>query len=366
MADIIYKINNNELEYNLASSAYFTCLTEANNSTKIANLQGNSSNTFNGGIVPTGIIIRVKFTYSNTASNPTLNVNGSGAKSIKQYGATSVGITEATSWRAGSVITLMYDGSNWVIITGIDNDTTTDTKNTAGATNSTDTLHFVGSLERTANPQTYTSKEITMYNGSITSNMLQMSGEMYFSNGGSAIIMENNGLSLSCGGNVKSKNGITVKGNVYIDNSAAATKKWVREYVENNVEIEGPSGPLRVGFETDVYHSPGDYGNYDEIWHVDTIIEEEGSYWHDVWIVPYDWSSISGRHYLYVECDWTEPYFTCSGGVELVEYSGTGYNQVNFNLPSGDLTSEECWITVTAGGIEFTLYIYFEQDWYED
>ena len=112
MADTIYKINNKNADYGLASSAYCTCSTAASTAAKVAYLQGSSSNTFNSSTIPTGITIHVKFTYSNTASNPTLNINNSGAKYIKQYGTTAAGTSTKTSWRAGSIVSFTFDGTN--------------------------------------------------------------------------------------------------------------------------------------------------------------------------------------------------------------------------------------------------------------
>lgn len=57
----------------------------------------------------TGLCVRVKFSNSNTNANPTLNVNNTGAKSIKAYGTTTAG-----SWVAGQVISFVYDGTNWI------------------------------------------------------------------------------------------------------------------------------------------------------------------------------------------------------------------------------------------------------------
>ena len=63
----------------------------------------------------TGRTIFVKFKYANTATNPTLNVNGTGAKRIYRWGTTSAGTTAATnSWQANSVIALTYDGTGWI------------------------------------------------------------------------------------------------------------------------------------------------------------------------------------------------------------------------------------------------------------
>lgn len=94
MANIIYKINQGGTDYNIASSAYCTCSDSASTVAKTANLQGSASNGFT---LATGITIYVKFTNSNTAANPTLNVNGTGAKSIMRYGTTAVAANIATS-----------------------------------------------------------------------------------------------------------------------------------------------------------------------------------------------------------------------------------------------------------------------------
>lgn len=57
----------------------------------------------------TGLCVRIKFSNSNTASAPTLNVNGTGAKAIKAYGTTAAG-----AWVAGQIISFVYDGTNWL------------------------------------------------------------------------------------------------------------------------------------------------------------------------------------------------------------------------------------------------------------
>lgn len=62
----------------------------------------------------TGLAIRVKFDNENTASNPTLKLNTFSAVAIYTSSSTA-GDTAATSWAAGSVVTLTYDGSHWVI-----------------------------------------------------------------------------------------------------------------------------------------------------------------------------------------------------------------------------------------------------------
>jgi len=67
-------------------------------------------------VLTVGASVKVKFTYSNTAQDPTLNVQSTGAKPIVQYGGTPVGVTPATSWTAGEVLELVYDDTNYVIV----------------------------------------------------------------------------------------------------------------------------------------------------------------------------------------------------------------------------------------------------------
>lgn len=143
MASILAKTNILGTEANIASTAYCTCETAAATAAKVANLQGNSSNSFT---LMTGITIHVKFTYSNTIANPTLNVNGTGAKAIMRYGSTTVSTNTKTSWRAGAVVAFTYDGTNWVMNTGIDdNDNTTYTAGT-GLTLSNNTFNHSNSV----------------------------------------------------------------------------------------------------------------------------------------------------------------------------------------------------------------------------
>lgn len=62
-----------------------------------------------------GAAIRVKFSYANTAASPTMNVNGTGAKSIKKYGTTA---SMDGMWYMGEVVDFVYDGSYWVMVDG--------------------------------------------------------------------------------------------------------------------------------------------------------------------------------------------------------------------------------------------------------
>lgn len=94
--------------YLIGSTLYGTCSTAAGTAAKVVTLSD-----FNA--LTTGVTIHVKFTYSNTASSPTLNVNNTGAKNIKVHGATGVGNTPYKSWFPGEIISFTYDGTNWCV-----------------------------------------------------------------------------------------------------------------------------------------------------------------------------------------------------------------------------------------------------------
>ena len=83
----------------------------------------------------TGSRVIVKFTVTNTAANPTLNVNNTGAKAIKyRNGAISAGYLAANR-----VYEFVYDGADWELVGDIDTNTTysvaTEGEATAGSNN---------------------------------------------------------------------------------------------------------------------------------------------------------------------------------------------------------------------------------------
>ena len=98
---------------------YGTCSNTANlvakTVTGVANWPSNLS---------AGQTILIKFSNGNTAANPTLNINNTGAKTIKASGATNVGSNSAfTSWSAGDIVLFVYDGTYWRFVKGVDKDT---------------------------------------------------------------------------------------------------------------------------------------------------------------------------------------------------------------------------------------------------
>lgn len=60
----------------------------------------------------TGATVTVKFTKANTDATPTLNINNTGAKPIKNYGGSNLTKNEY-EWPAGTTMAFVYDGTNW-------------------------------------------------------------------------------------------------------------------------------------------------------------------------------------------------------------------------------------------------------------
>lgn len=80
---------------------YATCDTAAGTVAKVATL---ASGTLS---LKAGATVAVKFTYANTASSPTLNIAGTGAKAMYIQGVRDV------YWTDGATVTFTYDGANW-------------------------------------------------------------------------------------------------------------------------------------------------------------------------------------------------------------------------------------------------------------
>ncbi len=96
-----------------------SCATAAATAAKTVTLDDSMSFT-----LAKGASVFVKFQYANGVANPTLNVNGTGAKNIYRYGTTAPSTTAKTSWQANSVVHLVYDGSAWQMVGWLNDDTT--------------------------------------------------------------------------------------------------------------------------------------------------------------------------------------------------------------------------------------------------
>lgn len=105
LANGINTANTNATDaVNKASLRYGTCETAAATATKVVSLPGFS--------LYKGAMVSVSFTYANTATNPKLNVNGTGGKAIHVNGAN---ITNKFYWRAKNTVSFIYDGTYWVM-----------------------------------------------------------------------------------------------------------------------------------------------------------------------------------------------------------------------------------------------------------
>lgn len=140
----------------LTNSFYAVCGTAASTKAKVIN-------DLIGFQLKTGVTVHVKFTYANSASAPTLNINGTGAKPIVLYGTSAIGTTNATSgWYAGAVVSLTYDGTSWVRDQGFNTNSDTTYSAGSGLTLSGTTFNHSNSIPQLA---TYPSNNTT---GAIT------------------------------------------------------------------------------------------------------------------------------------------------------------------------------------------------------
>lgn len=105
-----------------AISHYAECSTAAATAAKTVDLTNFT--------LATGSRIMVKFTVTNTAASPTLNVNSTGAKAIMYRGAA----ISAGYLAAKRVYELVYDGTNWELVGDINTDTNTKVTNTLATT----------------------------------------------------------------------------------------------------------------------------------------------------------------------------------------------------------------------------------------
>ncbi len=80
---------------------YANCGTAAGTAAKAASLSAGRLQ------LKPGTTVAVRFTYENTAANPTLDIDGTGAKAVYVQGSRSV------YWAAGATVAFTYDGANW-------------------------------------------------------------------------------------------------------------------------------------------------------------------------------------------------------------------------------------------------------------
>ena len=116
-----------------------------------------------------GTIILVTFNYTNSAATTslTMNVNGTGAKSLKKQTAAywETYLSSSSELKGSTTYWFQYNGSSWVCM---NIDTNTDTKNTTGSYQSTSKLYLVGATAQdNLGVQTYSNKKVYTQNGSL-------------------------------------------------------------------------------------------------------------------------------------------------------------------------------------------------------
>ena len=119
-------------------SHFGTCSTAAATAAKVVSCTGFT--------LATGARIIVKFTVTNTASSPTLNVNNTGAKAIVYRNAAF----SAGTLAANRVYEFVYDGTNYELVGDINTDTNTKVTQTVTTTNAEYALLAMADASATA------------------------------------------------------------------------------------------------------------------------------------------------------------------------------------------------------------------------
>lgn len=107
------KINGLSIDGSADRCSYAVCSTAAGTAAKVVDCSGF--------ILVTGAEITVKFTVTNTAANPTLNVAGTGAKPVYYRG----GAVAAGYLAANRTYTFRYNGTQYELVGDINTDTNT-------------------------------------------------------------------------------------------------------------------------------------------------------------------------------------------------------------------------------------------------
>lgn len=100
-AQAVYHSNGQNLETLLNNGELLTCDTAAATAAKTASQTGF--------ILAAGKSVKIRFTYENTASSPTLNINSTGAKAIKYNGTAA---SSTNSWVAGEIVEFFYNDAS--------------------------------------------------------------------------------------------------------------------------------------------------------------------------------------------------------------------------------------------------------------
>ena len=128
MASVINQIKLGDVEYAIAASAYAECSTAADAAAKIASICTDNETTTSAFTLIKGVSVQVKFATTNSASNPTLNINGTGAKAIYYKGVA----IPANYLQQNCTYIFVYNGTQWDLV-GTPSDSSSDNGSSNGS-----------------------------------------------------------------------------------------------------------------------------------------------------------------------------------------------------------------------------------------
>lgn len=100
--DTLYDLNKDDIV------KYAECSTGASTTAKTANVSRGSFK------LVVGSKVAVRFSYANTATSPTLNINSTGAKEIKAINSSGTYV-EPTNWNSQDIVTFIYNGAYYIM-----------------------------------------------------------------------------------------------------------------------------------------------------------------------------------------------------------------------------------------------------------
>lgn len=213
------------------TSHYGTCGTAAGTATKVVSVTGTPT-------LEAGLRVIVKFTTTNTASSPKLNVNSLGAKSIYYRGSAITGSSN-NILQANRVYEFVYDGSYWQLVGDI-NTNSGGTVTSVGLSNATN-----GGLTISGSPVTG-SGTITVGHTNVLSSAqttqavypIAIDKNGHISSYGTAVTIPTYGIASGNSTSTSNTSGVT-NGNVHLN---LTKNEGSGASVVSNVKMEGTSG----------------------------------------------------------------------------------------------------------------------------
>ena len=187
-----------------------------------------------------GTTVTVKFTEANTTTSPTLNINNTGARSIRTYNGNPLS-EEEYKWEAGSTFTFVYDETNWLM-----QDSTFAVQINNARTSITQTADSIESLA--SNNTTYIKPDGTEGTNEIKSAFTQQAGAI-------ALRVEKNGVIAAINASVETEEGgseLKIKADkVNIEGAAIFTSgRLSEENLEETIRRFVPTEPDTSGLAT--------------------------------------------------------------------------------------------------------------------